>query len=746
MQLILAWVLFPFVLALIGAGWGFLVDRLSGGQVNGALLLPLGLAAALVVAGTLNAVAFTAPATVPVVAVGAAVGLPFAWRGRRRLSGWALLAALGALLAYGAPVLLSGHATFSGFLTLDDTAYWFNIIDHISSGPDTPSGELPSSYSLQYEMGILDYAYPLGSFMLPGVARGLTGVDTAWVFQPYLACCAAAIALGLFALAEQLISSPRVRALVAFLAAQAALLYGYSLWGGIKELTSAFLLVLLAALAAAALRRRPTRARELLPLAVAAGALLQTLGLGGAAWVAPIFALLAGSWLVWGWRQRERLAGALPVIWLGALTTVMILPVWLTLGGFFSDNSRFFSSGQSEHTRLGNLIGPLNDFQAVGIWPIGDFRLTPPELPTVLLIALALLMGAGALSISIRRRVFGLPIFVGVVLIPCIAMALTDATPWVSAKALAVAAPALLLAGLTGAAMLGKRNRAGFLVLAILAFGVLWSNALAYQRTTLAPRDRLEELQQIGELVSGEPPTLLNESEVYAVNHFLRKGAPVGPAEYRPVNLALSDGTLLTRSAWSDLDSLPLATVEEYPSLVTRRSPAESRPPSNYRLVWHGKYYNLWQRSAHSSSTIVEHVPLGESTTISYCGAADPGAYRPLCSVIPVATPTCDRILGLGQRARQERLQLVCLPPPPTHRRLWGSDPVARSLVSRHRRSQLDGHRTGRGRRPNCRGGSGQLPILAQRQLWPRSRSKRRRRDADHRFQRDLSLPWLCGS
>ena len=124
--------------------------------------------------------------------------------------------------------------------------------------------------------------------MLPGVARALTGIDIAWVFQPYLACCAAAVALCLYALMAPLIASPRMRALLVFLAAQSALLYGYSLWGGIKELTAAFLLVLGVALAAAIARRRPARPRELFPLTIAAGALIQTLGVGAAV----------------GWRRR----------------------------------------------------------------------------------------------------------------------------------------------------------------------------------------------------------------------------------------------------------------------------------------------------------------------------------------------------------------------------------------------------------------------------------------------------------
>src|SRR5271165_2282595 len=132
LSMIVSWVLFPLVLAAIGAGWGAAVERASGARVNDALLMPLGLAAALVVAGTLTAFTATAPAAVTVVAVGAVAGLVLAWPGRR-LFGWPLLAAVAVLLCYGAPVLLSGQATFLGFVKLDDTATWFNIIDHVMS-------------------------------------------------------------------------------------------------------------------------------------------------------------------------------------------------------------------------------------------------------------------------------------------------------------------------------------------------------------------------------------------------------------------------------------------------------------------------------------------------------------------------------------------------------------------------------------------------------------------------------------
>ena len=679
MSLILSWVLFPLVIAAIGAGWGAIVERGAGVLLDDALLLPLGLAAVLVVAGTLTAFAVSAPAAVPVVAVGTVAGLLLAWTGRRRLGRWPLLAAIGVLLAYGAPVLLSGQATFLGFIRLDDTATWFNVIDHVFSHARFLGNEPPSTYSLVYT-GDVGPTYPLGAFMLPGVARALTGIDIAWVFQPYLACCAAAVALCLYALMAPLIASPRMRALLVFLAAQSALLYGYSLWGGIKELTAAFLLVLGAALAAAIARRRPARPRELLPLTIAAGALIQTLGVGAAGWVAPALVLVAVAWFSRGRREEGEGEGkgqglwpsVRSIAWLAGLTAAFVVPVWVVLGedltstGGGTTFSTLFSSGQSAAVRLGNLIHPLSAFQLAGIWPVGDFRVTAPAVPSVLWIGLALIAAATGLFLSARRRQFGLVFYVAVAVIGCGVIYLAGATPWVVGKTLAISSPALLAAALTGGGMLwSMRARyrlagiAGVLVVAALAGGVLWSNALAYHDVPLAPRARLAELQQIGKLVAGKGPTFVNEYEVYADRHFLREGAPVEPAEYRPVALALRSGVALTKSAWADIDSFGLSTIEPYRSIVTARSPAESRPPSIYRLIWQGSYYQLWQRPAHPTTSILEHIPLGESNALPYCGAAEGGASEPECSVDPVAIPSCALVRGLGRRALAEHARLL---------------------------------------------------------------------------------------
>ena len=73
---------------------------------------------------------------------------------------------------------------------------------------------------------------------------------------------------------------------------------------------------------------------------------------------------------------------------LAVTTAVLALPVWVVLSSFLGGDSNLFSSGQSTSEKLGNLIQPLSGWQLAGIWPVGDFRLRAPTLPSALLVGL----------------------------------------------------------------------------------------------------------------------------------------------------------------------------------------------------------------------------------------------------------------------------------------------------------------------------------------------------------------------
>ena len=132
LELLHAWVLFPVALGLAGYGLGLLAEEASGRRMPWVLLLPTGVAAVIVIGAIITSWSATAPAAVWVVGVLAVIGL--VRRGlSRRIDPWALGAAVAVLLVYGAPVLLSGQATFTGFIKLDDTSTWLGFTDQVMS-------------------------------------------------------------------------------------------------------------------------------------------------------------------------------------------------------------------------------------------------------------------------------------------------------------------------------------------------------------------------------------------------------------------------------------------------------------------------------------------------------------------------------------------------------------------------------------------------------------------------------------
>jgi hypothetical protein len=160
-------------------------------------------------------------------------------------------------------------------------------------------------------------------------------------------------------------------------------------------------------------------------------------------------------------------------------------------------------------------------------------------------------------------------------------------SPWAGGKALAIASVCVPALAATGALVLysGAWRPLGGLLIAALAAGILWSNALAYHEVNLAPRWQLAELETIGGRIAGQGPTLMTEYQPYGVRHFLRDAAPGGSSELRTRPDRLLSGRELPKGAYADVDRFELSSVMQYRTLVLRRSPSQSRPPSLYRLV-----------------------------------------------------------------------------------------------------------------------------------------------------------------
>ena len=614
-MLLAAWIVFPLVALVLSLGCGLLLELLSGRCLPGALVAPAGFAVVVVAASLTTASSSTAQLTTPLLVALAVAGLGLSLRNPRRPRLWPAVAAVGVFAVFAAPIVLSGSATFAGYITLDDTATWLALSDNAMVHGRDLSQLAPSTYQTVLH-DYLGSGYPLGAFLPLGIGHQLTRIDSAWLFQPQIAFLASMLSLALYALAEPLVRSRPLRAAAAFLGAQAALLFGYAFWSGIKEVTAALLVALLAALVAA-LPGEKTRLRDALPVAVAGAAMLDVLAIVGVVWFAGFAALAV---VLLGSRYRRpaaKVVGALAIV-----TVVLAVPAVLQAHAFLrvADSGDITSSGAAG---LGNLLHPLSDLQVLGIWPTGDFRTRPQSMPiTSVLLAVIVLAVVSGLIASIRRRAFGLALYVGTAgggaLAVVVLGELGHGSPWLDGKALATASPAFVTCGVVGAAvMLEDRvpwRIVGGAAAAAIAAGVLWSNGLAYANVWLAPRAQLGELQTIGKIFAGDGPTLMTEYQPYGVRHFLRQLDPEGASERRARPVLLQTGGELEKGASADIDAFALASVLVYRTLVLRTSPVASRPPSVYQPVWKGPYYEVWQRPEAGGPTILQHLSLGTPT------------------------------------------------------------------------------------------------------------------------------------
>ena len=668
MTLLIDWIFFPFVLVFLSLGCGLLVARIAGLEIASPLLLPLGFAVVSVAGQFAILNGSSAQLAVPLVVALAVTGIGLSVPWRPRVDSWWIVATGGVFLVFAAPFVLSGHATFGGYITLDDTATYLAMLDRAVQHGYQTAGLSPSTYEATLNTS-LAYGYPLGSLVPLGIGRSIVGQDVAWLWQPYLTFLAALLASGLYQLASGLVGSRRLRALVAFGGAQAALIYGYALWGGVKELAISAIVVLTAVLASETVRDLG-RVRAVLPLAVSFAALLGVLSLGGAAWLVPPFLAL----LLPAVRSKRRRDSVRTLVALVVATAVLSIPSIAMAGRWLGRSGAFTSAGE-----LGNLAHRLSLLQVFGIWPNGDFRISPQNLDAtwvmITVVAGAALLAAG---LSVRRAAWALPVALAAAGLAC-AVYVSAGSPWIAGKTLASASPIVLAAALAGAATVfeGGRRVEATIAAGLLIVGLIWSNVLQFRDVALAPSARLSELATIGQRFAGQGPTLLTEYESYGARHFLRTMDTEAASELRRRLVSLRSGGVADTGVSPDIDEIALESVLPYRTLVLRRSGVASRPPSVYVPVWSGSYYQVWQRNGDPRS-IIEHLSLGSRLQ-------------------PAAVPSCSEVLRLARLAESqngvlavvERAPAIVLEPdgspgPPQSLGPYGEDPKALYLTRQY--------------------------------------------------------------
>ncbi len=644
MTLFLAWIVFPIVLGLLSLGCGLLLEKASGMRLPGTLLLPGGFIVISIAAYFAHMSSSTASLATPLVVAIAIVGYALSppWK-RFELDRWAAGAAAGVYWVFAAPVVLVG-ATFAGYIKLDDTATFMSFLDRSLSFGYGASGLAPSTYkSTLLEEGY-KYGYPLGAMLPINVGHTLLGVDQLWLYQPYLTMLAVLTGLGLYEVVSGLVQSRALRACVAFFGAQAALIYGYAMWGGVKELFTPGIVLFAACLLP---RVKTGTARQVIPLAAASAALIGGLSVGGGVWLIPTMAV--GVVLVVLYRSTQ---DALKIVGVYAVTTIVLaLPILVVSKARVNVLGKFTKASQ-----VGNLNHPLSWWQMFGIWPSGDFRNSPSN-PTVTHI-LVVLVAAGAIFAAVmawRRGRLEVVLALATGVFACLVY-VERASPWVAGKALASSSPLVLGVGLAGVAVVIESGRRieGAVVLVVLGAAVLWGTTMQYHAVVLAPGARLAELETIGAKFSGKGPALLTEYESYGARHFLRgldaqsaSGLRVDPIKLRHAPYCGPDDTSggACNGVSPDIDEIQLSAIRPFKTLIIRRTGTASRPPSAYHLAWSGRYYDVWQKNP-GPWRIITHDSLGSRLQ-------------------PAAVPDCKVVTQLAHQATAAHGVLATVYRPP---------------------------------------------------------------------------------
>jgi hypothetical protein len=599
----------PALMWALCLGCGLALERVLRVRLTGALVLVAGLCVAFVLVMPVYALHLGDTLAVALLGAVALAGLVFAQEGlRARLNpGWAGAAGLAAYVVYMLPVIAYGHWTWSGYGFVNDTAFELLLANHVKTF-GTALGSLPESSERQFLVQYLNSAYPLGTQALLGSLSGMIDTPVEILYQGYISGLAALGAVALASVGERRLGGPRA-ALLGFVAIAASLTYQYALQGGIKEIGLLAVICAAFALACAAIELgRRYAGAALLALAAAAG-----LATYNAVALPYLLALVpfVGLAVLLTRRTRPRLSWIAPLVLGGALTALLAIPTLSTFQTFFNVAKAGQGATGVGAEQFGQLLRKLPLSQLSGVWLSGEYRL--PIAPgskatlTALCSAIILLALIPALVWALRQRDVG-PLLLAGVMGLVLLVVFGRVSPYAQGKLLAIGSPAVVFLAL--GLLLGARGRLGvpaLLLAGALSVAILASDALAYSRDRVAPTERIEAAREVGERFHGQGLVLWNEFEEYA-KYFARPARISAPFEAVTPQQVQLRAPRVFYGYYFDLDEELLSFVEgRYPLIVTRRSPAASRPPANFVAVYENRFYRVWRRTA--MPQVLNHLP-----------------------------------------------------------------------------------------------------------------------------------------
>jgi len=612
--------------ALIVAGSiavGQAVLALCGRRAWTPLAGPVGLALALVVTGAVagwggqgTALAITLGALVV-----AAAGVLVATMPRPRLDPFAALAVAVAAVAASIPFIASGHVGILGVgLVNDDMASHLLLADWISE-------------RFRPEPVLVDQGYPLGPHALVAGLAATLSASSIDVFAGLTLAIPGLTALVAWSALDGL--GNWRRALAAALAALPYLAAAYLAQEAFKEPIMALFV-----LAFALLLARAQDWRDAVPLGVLAAGVTYIYSFPGLAWLGGIAILWALLSLLArsrfgnegdgrrepsgsneegrpGSRARDirsmdartvRSKAAKPsrtrlpraALLAAAAGIAVLLILALPELGRLEDFADFraLHPDQANEGGRGNLPGQLSPLEVLGIWPTSEFRLSASaaDLPAAVFYAgglFALVSFGCALPGWIRRHGAAIPSALAAAAVLYL-LARGLGTVYTSAKALAIAAPLVMLITLGG--LLGSSRRPLAALGVAFALAAAGSSFLILRQAPVAPTAHADELAEIRPLVEGEKLLFLGRDNF--VLYELRGSKPFTHVRnfYDPYFVE-PNFDLANVGAKFDFDSVAAKALARFPYVLTTRAAYASAAPPGYERIATTPSYVLWRKN-----------------------------------------------------------------------------------------------------------------------------------------------------
>lgn len=485
------------------------------------------------------------------------LSVTFLW-GRLRGGGgvllWGAPVALVALLATALPFIAEGHFGILGTSFNPDMSQHLLATDRLAHGD--PSQLLRQGYPLGPHSIVVALNKGLGI----GIVQGFSGLTIA-----------VAVIASLTALAAFREQSPWLAIPAALVLGLTYMVASYFAQGSFKETMQAlfflaFVLALREASRNAEWRERPLR---FVPAALLAVGSVYTYSFPGLIWLGAAFVV---------WAILERSLPLRPALYGLGVFAVLIAP---EIGRMIDFHS--FETFDPNGPGLGNLFGQISPFEGFGIWPSGDFRLSPGDGAVP---ALGYYAGAAFATILL---VYGLILCWGqrerAVIAGLVAAALAYAaariggTPYTAAKAIEVGAPLAVLVILLPL----LRRPVAWLYLAAAA----GCSLLALANAPIGPTTYSPALTGLRDDVGEGPTLVLASRKLLADEH----GAPYISWELR--------GGRVCIAAAEEAGGQPPHGVR----FVVTESSGEQPPFADLRRVRVALPYVLWERpGAHGGS------------------------------------------------------------------------------------------------------------------------------------------------